>query len=49
MKLATFALFCSPFAVDLCCLPFLSPGEPGNVTFEVFNSCVGKSIGVEEV
>ena len=48
-NVATFAPFCTPLAVDSYFLPILSPGVPGNVIFEMFNSCVGSSIAGEEV
>ena len=37
-KVATFAPFCTPLAVDSYFRPILSPGVPGNVIFDTFNS-----------
>lgn len=46
---ATFAPLFTPSAIGSLSLPILSSGVPGNVVFDIFNSCVGKSIGGEEV
>lgn len=37
-NVAAFARFCTPLAVGSYSLPILSPGEPGNVIFDMFNS-----------
>ena len=46
---ANFAPFCTSIAVESYLRPILSPGVPGNVIFDKFNSCVGTSIGGDEV
>ena len=48
-KFATFAPFFTPSATGSRLLPILSSSVPGNVVFDISNSCVGKSIGGEEV
>lgn len=46
---ATFATFYPPLADDLYFRPIVSPGVPENFILHMFNCCVGKSIGGEEV
>ena len=47
--LASFVSFCLPFVADSCFLPIISPGVPGKNIFDLFSSCVGRSIGGEVV